>query len=318
MRHPIRLALAALLAAAPLAAQHPARAIAVTIDDLPVATRVFADAAAQRDITARLVGALVRQRVPAVGFVNEGKLAGSVGLDTARVGMLRTWAAAGLELGNHTFGHPSLHDVDAATFLRDVDRGDAVTRRVLAESRGRPPRWFRHPYLHTGRRVALRDSVTRHLAGRGYDVAPVTMDGRDWIYAAAYESLLARGDAAGAARAADDYVAYMARLVTYWEGQSRAIVGREIPQVLLLHANALNAATFDRLAAMLRARGYAFVPLADAVADPAYRSPDAYVGHTGISWLHRWARTRGTAPSAFAGEPAPPRWVYEAAGVPGP
>lgn len=43
-----------------------------------------------------------------------------------------------------------------------------------------------------------------------------------------------------------------------------------------------------------------------ALADPAYASPDTYPGPGGITWLHRWAITRGVDRAVFAGEPEAP------------
>ena len=39
----------------------------------------------------------------------------------------------------------------------------------------------------------------------------------------------------------------------------------------------------------------------------AYQSADAYVGPAGITWLHRWALTRGMPGATFAGEPEVPQ-----------
>jgi hypothetical protein len=100
--------------------------------------------------------------------------------------------------------------------------------------------------------------------------------------------------------------------VAYYEQQSRALFGREIPLVLLLHANSINARRFAALADALAERGYRFVPLVEAVADPAYESTDEYTGPAGISWIHRWALTRGVEKGFFAGEPETPGWVEEA------
>ncbi len=54
----------------------PARSVAVTIDDLPApaAGVVSNEPAALAAMTAQLLAALAKHRVPAVGFVNEGKL----------------------------------------------------------------------------------------------------------------------------------------------------------------------------------------------------------------------------------------------------
>lgn len=55
-------------------------------------------------------------------------------------------------------------------------------------------------------------------------------------------------DAALADRAADAYVEHLEASMRFYEKLSRAVFGREIPQVLLLHANPLNA---DHLPAVL-------------------------------------------------------------------
>jgi hypothetical protein len=86
------------------------------------------------------------------------------------------------------------------------------------------------------------------------------------------------------------------------------VVGREIPQVLLIHASQMNADLMPDLLAMFRRRGYRFVSLDEALADPAYRLPDRYVGKGGFSWIHRWASTQGMP---MKGEPDPPKWVLD-------
>ena len=108
---------------------------------------------------------------------------------------------------------------------------------------------------------------------------------------------------------ATDYLRYMESVFAAMEGVSRELLGREIAQVLLLHANALNADYFPRLAAMMKARGYRFVTLEDALRDPAYARPDTYVGEKGFSWLHHWEITEGKKRSP---SPDPPDWVMKA------
>jgi hypothetical protein len=100
----------------------------------------------------------------------------------------------------------------------------------------------------------------------------------------------------------------------YFERQSKALFGREIAQVLLVHANSLNADHFPELAKMMKARGYSFIPLEDALRDDAYRSTDTWTGTAGITWLHRWALTRDKA-LVLPDEPKTPSWILEAARV---
>jgi hypothetical protein len=102
-------------------------------------------------------------------------------------------------------------------------------------------------------------------------------------------------------RVADEYVPYMEKMFEFYEHMSVELFGREIPQTLLVHANALNADHFNRIAAMMKRRGYKFITLDEALSDKAYEHRDTYIGPTGISWLQRWAMTRGVA---FKKEPA--------------
>jgi hypothetical protein len=128
---------------------------------------------------------------------------------------------------------------------------------------------------------------------------------------AAFEAFLhEHGYAVAQARLGRDYLRHREETARFYEALSRRLFGREIPQVLLLHANALNAEHLGGLAEMLRDRGYRFVPLAEALADPAYGSRDTFIGPRGRSWLQRWAITRGEPPGQ---EPLAPAWVAGAA-----
>src|SRR2546428_9365740 len=100
------------------AAQAPiAREVCVTFDDLPIAGVVSHDGRSSRAITAKLLGAIAAHHIPAIGFVNEGKLAAGDGVPRKeRVGLLRMWLDAGLELGNHTYSHIDLNRTPPAEF----------------------------------------------------------------------------------------------------------------------------------------------------------------------------------------------------------
>jgi peptidoglycan/xylan/chitin deacetylase (PgdA/CDA1 family) len=270
--------------------QQPDRVVAITIDDLPiVAGSVIGDWA---NVTDRLLAALRRQRATAVGFVNESKLYRNGTLDSTRVALLRSWLAAGHELGNHTFAHRSAHTTPLDEYLAGIARGEVVTR-PLDERAGRPLRYFRHPFLHAGRSLAFRRAVERFLAARGYTIAPVTVDNQEWVYARAYVVARGRDDTALVRRIVADYLQHVDSAVAYSAGLSRTLFGREIPLVLLLHANELNADYLDTVLVRLRANGYRFATLESVLRDSAYRSADTYVGPAGMSWLIRWAFTRG-------------------------
>lgn len=285
--------------------------MAVTIDDLPVTPPGRHTTAQQEEITRRLLAVLAEHGVPAVGFVNESKLEVDGAVDPRRVELLERWLEAGHELGNHGYDHLDLHRVDPDAWTADVLRGERVIR-PLVEGRGRELRWFRHPFLHTGRSVEVQRETTRFLAEHGYRVAPVTVDNGEWIYGGAYADAWNRGDEAAMDRLGRDYVRYMLEVVEFYEAQSREIVGELLPQALLIHAYALNADWLDPLLDALESRGYRWIPLAEATEHPAYDRPvHGYTGPGGITWLHRWALTEGRDPAIFRGEPEVPSWVGE-------
>ncbi|HEX8423066.1 MAG TPA: polysaccharide deacetylase family protein, partial [Pyrinomonadaceae bacterium] len=285
---------------APPAKNDARRQVAVTFDDLPfTGDGGKTSLSALREFTAKLLATLGAHRVPAIGFVNERKLQRE-GEREARVAVLKMWTDAGLELGNHTFAHASLYKMPLADFQQQVVDGEPVTRSLLA-ARNMKLRYFRHPFLNTGPDLKTKEAFEQFLASRGYRVAPVTIDNAEWIFAQAYSDALQRGDRETASRIADEYVPYMERMFEFYERMSVELFGREIAQTLLVHANALNADHFGRIIEMMKRRGYSFVTLDHALQDKAYEHRDTYTGATGISWLQRWAITRGRK---FTKEPA--------------
>lgn len=111
---------------------------------------------------------------------------------------------------------------------------------------------------------------------------------------------------------ATHYLAYLDGIAAHFEALSLRLLGREPAQTLLLHANWLNAERLDGVLGVLAARGYRVVPLEEALEDPAYALPDSYIGKRGMSWLERWALTRGEDPGVM---PEAPAWVRRAAGL---
>jgi peptidoglycan/xylan/chitin deacetylase (PgdA/CDA1 family) len=286
--------------------------VAITFDDLPFAGPVRHDAGAERAITARLLDAFTAHRIPIVGFVIANRVAPDGAVDPDRLALLEQWEDRGFELGNHTFSHADFHATPLEEMKREVSRADEVLAPIVA-ARGRRLQYFRHPMLHAGRDPAARAAFEDFLKARGYRIAPVTIDNDDYIFNDAYEYASERGAAETAKRIADAFLSYMDEKFIFFERNSNELFGRPIAQVLLLHANRLNADTFAELAARLERRGYRFVTLDEALTDPAYQSRDTYSGPAGMTWLHRWALTKGMPKAFYAGEPDVPPFVHQEA-----
>ena len=292
----------------------PLRQIAVTFDDLPWATLGDATPAMLAQYHPKLLAAMKQAGIPLIGFVNEGKLVSGDKVDTARVHLLKDWVDAGFDLGNHSYSHADLHAVGLEAYESDILRGEVFLRPLLAE-RNKKPGWFRHPYLRAGRTPEDKAALHAFLAQHGYRIAPVTVSTSDWIWAGAYRKAIAAGDTASVSRLREEYVPYMVSKVDYFEDQSIQLLGYNLPQILLMHANEINADTFGQLIAAVRARGYEFIDLETAMQDPAYQRADAYLGKWGPSWIHRWATGEGRPKQFYAGEPTTPAWVLAMAGI---
>jgi peptidoglycan/xylan/chitin deacetylase (PgdA/CDA1 family) len=287
------------------------RQIAVTIDDLPVVSP-RKDLKVRQEITKKLLKHIKKAKVPAIGFVNENKLYKDDKRDEPQVDLLRMWLNKGLELGNHTFSHMSLHDNSLEKYKADILKGEIITKELL-QAKSLKMRYFRHPYLWTGLSLDIKKDLGIFLGEHNYIIAPVSIDNADYIFAAAYEKAFATKDMKLMKRIGDAYVPYLESKMDYWERQSVKLFNREIKQILLLHANFINSDYFDDIAKMLKKRNYKFITLEESLKDEAYNLPDNFVRRNGISWLHRWALDKGRE-FILPDEPKVPEFVLKASG----
>jgi peptidoglycan/xylan/chitin deacetylase (PgdA/CDA1 family) len=284
----------------------PDRQVAVTIDDLPAGMSDRLPATAITEMTAKLLGTLRDQKIPVVGFVNEKKLF-KIGEVDERIKALQMWLDYGFDLGNHTYSHTSLNQAGLKAWEDDVIQGENITRLLLAQH-NRRLRYFRHPFLDTGRDLHTRRQAEAFLTERGYRIAPITFDGWDWMYAGVYEDAKNRGDTALQQELVKSYLSYHDSVFAYTEKLAVQAMGYEPKQILLLHASQLEADHIGELMDVLRKRGYRFITLEDALGDSAYSLPDMYVGEEGTGWLDHWAITMGKPPR---GAPMFPQWVID-------
>ncbi len=284
----------------------PERQVAITIDDLPAGSANTMATATISEMTAKLLGTLREQKIPVVGFVNEKKVY-KFGEVDERIKALRMWLDYGFELGNHTFSHMSLNQAGLKAWEDDVVQGESVTRLLLAEHNMKL-RYFRHPFLDTGRDLQTRREAEAFLVARGYRIAPVTLDAWDWMYAGVYEDAKKRGDTALQQQLTSSYLSYSDEMFAYSELLAKQTIGYEPKQILLLHANQLESDHIGELLDVMRKRGYRFITLEDALGDQAYGLPDTFVGEEGTGWIDHWAITLGKPPQ---GSPVFPQWVID-------
>lgn len=283
------------------------RVVALTFDDLPNggARLPLKDL---QSMTARLHGALKAAGAPAIGFVSGSKL-DIEGEREARLAVVRSWLDAGYPLANHTFSHPDINTTPLLVYQQDVIRNEEALSALFKSSSARME-WFRHPFTHTGADSQTRENLDAFLRHRGYRTAAFTVEQSDWMFNLVYIRARRAGDEALATRVRKAYLDYTETMFDWFERLSEEYFDYEVPQVLLIHANPLNADAMGEMLARLKQRGYRFVSLEEAMKDEAYARHDGYIGKSGPSYLYRWAAGAGK-PNRLRDEPAPPTWLYQ-------
>jgi peptidoglycan/xylan/chitin deacetylase (PgdA/CDA1 family) len=261
------------------------RYVAFTFDDLP-ATHGDAEY-----VIKHLTDKLVKHRVPAIGFVNEGKLYKHDKPDASKVLLLELWLNRNLDLGNHSYSHVSIDAVTLDSYKADILRGETITKGLL-HKKGKKITYYRHTQLRTGATSEIKKDLEKFLTEHGYTIAPVTIDNNDYIFANIYEKSKIRNDTATMKAVGSEYVQYMEKIINHFEKLSVDFLGYEVKQTLLLHASTLNADYLDDIIGLFRTRHYEFISLDDALKDPAYQLEEVAVAK-GLSWLHRWMLARG-------------------------
>lgn len=284
------------------------RAVAITIDDLPYVGQPD-DIGRAREVVEAMTAALREHGAPAEGFVT-GTRVWVEGETDERLELLRTWRDAGVGLGGHGFHHVSFQTTPYLEYLDEAIAGLRFPIEIMAEVGGRV-RYYRHPFNHTGPDAESKQRFIDDLAARGVESVPFTVEHADYVFSALWDDARAVGDEEGAARLLEAYLGHLDTAFDFAESLAEETFGRAIPQVFLIHSNGINGAALGAMLERLAARGYRFVPLEEALADPAYATPDTYVNRFGVSWLHRWRHGMGL-PNALRHEPDPPAWVMGA------
>lgn len=309
--HNLRILLLALfLVACSISSLSQSHSVALTFDDLPVVGED--DPAVAQSITSTILKALDAHHAPAIGFVI-GRRAEDLGKNEGRQ-LLKQWVKHGYPLGNHTFSHPDSNALTVQEFEQDIIANEKILNGVQSASGG-SPRYFRFPFNHTGDTQEKQDAFAAFLKQRGYQLAACTIDNEDYIFNRAYLRLLAQKDTEAARRVRAEYLAYTATEIDYYNNLHMQVFGREIPQVMLLHVNRLNADVIEQVLAIFEQKQYRFVNLATAQTDPAYQTPDTFVTKEGFMWGYRWAKVRGVKVNGNL-ETEPPDWIFRYAQQP--
>jgi peptidoglycan/xylan/chitin deacetylase (PgdA/CDA1 family) len=237
--------------------------VAITFDDLPAHGPLPPGEFRPEPIRSILATLKREQMPPTYGFVNGFRMVKY----PYQMELLREWHASGNPLGNHTWSHPELDKTAAEKYEANIARDEKTLRRVDPDGDWH---WFRYPYLEEGETVEKREAVRGWLTAHNYRIAEVSIDFQDYMWNDAYARCAEQHNTAAIASLHDSYLESADQFITFSRGLSQNLYGRDIPYVLLLHVGAFDAKMLPELIALFRQRGFQFVTLPQAQADPAY------------------------------------------------
>ena len=246
--------------------------MAFTLDDLPVFPHMaLPDGYTPDSVATQIIGAFARNGVSGVfALANSWPL----DLDPAYARILDDWVAAGHHIGNHTHTHPLLNETSADDFIHDISIADELLAPWINKA---PLRAFRHPLELWGNTEEKRVRVNDHLDRLAYRSAGVTSWFYEWEWDRAWRHLLQSGRFDEAERLKADFVEYAAVQAAHDAAVCKSVFGREITGIGLIHPVAFLTEVTDAFFARLFADGVAFVPLAEALEDPAYDRSGSFV-----------------------------------------
>jgi len=258
----IALGIGASSAQTPTAAKAPLE-IAFTFDDLP-AHGPLPPGIARPEVMRSILATLKRENMPPIyGFVNGFRVAQY----PYQIHILQAWRAAGNPLGNHTWSHPEFDKLSVAQYEANIQRNEPLLRKVSPDSDWH---WFRFPYLEEGNTIEKREQLRAWLSEHGYRIAEVSMDFQDYDWNEPYARCAAKHDDASIKSLHDSYLGAADESIHVYREIAQTLYHRDVPYVLLMHVGAFDAHMLPELIALFRSRGFSFVTLQEAMADPTY------------------------------------------------
>ncbi|MBI1754273.1 MAG: polysaccharide deacetylase family protein [Acidobacteria bacterium] len=266
-----------------------AQSVAFTFDDGPRLAATPRLSPAERNKA--LLAALDKHHLKAALFVTLNN-----GADRPEgLAFARAWGEAGHAIANHTTTHPDLNAKNIT--LKQYEEDVLACDRVIRPLPGFRP-WFRFTFLREGDTPEKRDGMKAFLKERGFLNAYVSLDTSDWRLDGALAEVLSKQPDADLKPIRAAYLAHLRQRAEAYRDLSRRIFGRDIPQVLLLHHNLINALFLEDAIQQFKNMGWTFTTPEAAYQDFAYSLVPQRPA-PGQSLLLSAARSLGHRPAAW-------------------
>ena len=223
------------------------REIAITIDDLP-----FVGESRNFHLN-MIIDSLKAAATPATGFIIASEVS------PKNWNILRKFREAGLGLGNHTLTHANLNKLTPKAYMQEIDSADKLLSPFLTE-----PKYFRYPYLNTGE-GQKKEKILQFLNSKNYQVAPVSIDTKDFMFNQLLLAVPQNERRKFLTVLKPCYLNFIWQQTLIAEEHSRYNHKPEEAQILLIHANLLNAYALPDIINLYKQNGFSFVSLEEAL-----------------------------------------------------
>ncbi len=260
-----------------------AQTVALTFDDGPNIEQTPVMSPQQRNQA--MLDALAKHKISSALFVTAGYGANQ----PAGYALAKAWGDAGHAVGNHTMTHPNLHSdkVSLTQYQEEILDCDKIISTLPGYQK-----WFRFTYLNEGNSPEKQDGMREFLKRQNYRNAYVSLDTSDWRLNEKLVQVLSKNPQADVSAIRQAYLSHVRQRAEAYRELSWKLQGRDIPQILLMHHNLINAMWLDDVITQFEAMGWKFTTPAAAFADPVYQLiPDRIV--VGQSLLLSLSRTLG-------------------------
>ncbi|MFZ6743359.1 polysaccharide deacetylase family protein [Undibacterium sp. JH2W] len=239
-----------------------AQTVALTIDDAPNLEQTPKLSPEQRNQA--MLKALAKHGVSAALFVTANYAA----KQPAGYALAKAWGDAGHAIGNHSMSHPDLHSdkVSLAQYQQEILDCDAIISTLPGYQK-----WYRYTYLREGNTPEKRDGMRLFLKQHNYRNAYVSLDTSDWRLNEKLVEVLTKNPEADVTPIKLAYLAHVRQRAEAYRALSWQLQGRDIPQVLLMHHNLINALWLDDVITQFKDMGWKFTTPAAAFNDPVYQ-----------------------------------------------
>lgn len=236
---------------------YPKGEIALSLDDAPTPSTKFLTGVER---TKKIVNGLRETNCPPIGiFALTSNLVNKAGkVNLTAIERLKSYAAAGHMIANHSHSHFHLSKVSEVTFIEDIKKA----HNLLCNLPNFYP-FFRFPYLDRGT-IYKQQQVLKCLEDLNYKEGYVTVCNYDYRLNELFLKAIRSGKNVNYAKLKNIYISILLEHITQSQKKAQALLEKNVKHVLLLHENDIAALFIKDLVEELRLNGWKIISIQEA------------------------------------------------------